>query len=183
MVFVKNLPIDITEDELQAIYGRCGPIESSQIYNKRPDLDPGKPSLKEIQKRRQRNRRMFKREESNTPVYARILFRDEEGYNVATNDNLTIFGVVIRKYPCRTVLKNKMRSLFLENLAPGQFSMDIEYKISKFLHPDLYVCLNVDGIIISLLLRSILCLDDITQITEVNLSRDILSHKLPENGL
>jgi len=143
LVFVKNLPIDITEDELQAIYGRCGPIESIQIYNKRPDLDPGKPSLKEIQKRRQRNRRMFKREESNTPVYARILFRDEEGYNVATNDNLTIFGVVIRKYPCRTVLKNKMRSLFLENFAPGQFSMDIEYKISKFLHPDLYVCLNV----------------------------------------
>lgn len=143
LVFVRNLPIDITEGELRDIYSRCGPIETIEIFNLRPDLDPGRPSLKELLSRRQKNRRMLKREETNTPVYAKILFRDEEGYRVATDDNLVIFGVVIRKHPCRTIVKHEMRSLFLENFAPGQFSMDIEYKVSKALHPDIYVCLNV----------------------------------------
>jgi len=138
-----NLPIDITEGELREVYSRCGSIETIEIFNLRPDLDPGKPSLKELLNRRQKNRRMLKREETSTPVYAKILFRDEEGYRVATNDNLVIFGVVIRKHPCRTTVKHAMRSLFLENLAPGQFSMDIEYQVSKALHPDIYVCLNV----------------------------------------
>jgi hypothetical protein len=143
LVFIRNLPIDITEGELRDVYSRCGPIETIEIFNLRPDLDPGRPSLKELLSRRQKNRRMLKREESNTPVYAKILFRDEEGYRVATDDNLVIFGVVIRKHPCRTIVKHEMRSLFLENFAPGQFSMDIEYKVSKALHPDIYVCLNV----------------------------------------
>ena len=143
LVFIKNLPIDITEGELREVYSRCGSIETIEIFNLRPDLDPGKPSLKELLNRRQKNRRMLKREETSTPVYAKILFRDEEGYRVATNDNLVIFGVVIRKHPCRTTVKHAMRSLFLENLAPGQFSMDIEYQVSKALHPDIYVCLNV----------------------------------------
>ena len=143
VMFVNNLPIDITEDELGEIYGRCGGIESIELFNKRPDLDPGAPSRKELLARRKKSRRDFKRERSRTPVYARIVFRDEVGYNVANNSNLTIFGVVIRKHPCRSLTTNLMRSLFVENITPGQYSMDLEYKLSKALHPEIYVCLSV----------------------------------------
>lgn len=34
IVFINNLPIDITEDEVDEIYSRCGPLDSIQLFNR-----------------------------------------------------------------------------------------------------------------------------------------------------
>lgn len=148
-IFIDNLPIDIDEEELFDLYSRCGPVESVQIYNLRPDLDPGELSGKQRADLRRKtrysmsNRPPGSQERKRTPVYGIVTFATDEGYEVATEASLRIFGMVIRRHPVRSIEARDMKRLYVENIPPGFYSLDIEYKLSRVLHPDIYVCLDI----------------------------------------
>ena len=78
-----------------------------------------------------------------TPVYGAIKFSSSVGYDTATIDALRIFGMVVRFHPIRTIRARDVTSLFIENIPSGQLSIDIEHQISKVLHPDIYVCVDL----------------------------------------
>ena len=145
-VFLINLPIDITSEELEDCYSRCGPITSIQIFNLRPDLDPGKRSLQQRRVITKKERLNMKEIPKCTPIYALVEFATNEGYQMATNINLIIFGMVIRRHTVKTVPTEKITSLFIENIPSGYFGLDLEYKFNKVLQPHIYVCLDtVEG--------------------------------------
>ena len=151
IIFINNLPIDITKEEITDIYSRCGPIESVEIFNLRPDLDPGKLSGGKLLEKRRKKRRSggsmadFRKVggKERTPVYGAIKFSSSVGYDTATIDALRIFGMVVRFHPIRTIRARDVTSLFIENIPSGQLSIDIEHQISKVLHPDIYVCVDL----------------------------------------
>lgn len=148
MVFIDNLPIDIDESELTDLYSRCGPVESVQIFNRRPDLDPGDLSRKKVAEMRRKSRlSMSSRRKGHgrnrTPVYGVITFATEGGYDSATDAPLSIFGMVIRRHAVRSVRARDMTRLYIENIPPGFYSLDIEVKLSRELHPDITVCLDM----------------------------------------
>ena len=144
-IFVDNLPIDTDETELHSLYSRCGEIESLSIFNLRPDLDPGELADAEL-KRRKRKKRMAgskneKYSRQRTPIYAMIIFKDEHGFNRATNNMLRIFGMVIRRHAAKSLNARNLYKLHIENIPDGYYAIDIEEKLSKVLHPDMYLSL------------------------------------------
>ncbi|GFH55210.1 hypothetical protein CTEN210_11686 [Chaetoceros tenuissimus] len=146
-IFVDNLPIDMTREELEYLYSRCGKIESIELFNLRPDLDPGELSAKQTQARRKKNRMSGKKGATKvrnvrSPVYAIIKFENDEGHKRATLDALRIFGMVIRKFQAKTHPARNLNTLFLENIPDQLFAMDLEEKLSQLLHPQMYVSLG-----------------------------------------
>ena len=144
LVFIDNLPVDISEKKLLDAYSRCGPIEKIEVYQQRPDLDPGRKledSKKKIRKPSM-GRRTWQR--PRTPVYASILYRDEAGAQKATGDPLRIFGMVIDRHLIRSHRASDMTKLFLEDISPKHDVSSIEYQLSHILHPNLYVCLDIE---------------------------------------
>lgn len=144
--FVDNLPIDMDETDLFDLYSRCGPVKSVQIFNQREELDPGPLTAKKrreqkVKQRQGSNRRRWKR--PRTPVYAKVTFCSQEGYDNAVDAPLRIFGMVVRKHPMRTIRTVDVTSLYLEDIPEGMYSLDIEHKLSQLLHPEIYVCLDV----------------------------------------
>lgn len=147
-IFIDNLPIDVTEDELEYLYSRCGCIESVEIFNLRPELDPGELTMSDMRKRRKNNRMSGKKgaahiKNERSPVYAVIKFEDADGYKSATIDMLRIFGMVIRRQAVKTYPARNMHRLFIEDIPEGYFAMDLEEKLSQVLHPDMYITLNL----------------------------------------
>lgn len=146
-IFVDCLPIDVSVEELEELYSRCGPIDSVRLFNMRPDLDPGPPTPIERMKLKKKQRRAGgnkqKEERKRSPVYAKIVFKTEEGYKAASRDELRIFGMVIRRHPARTLPAKDATTLYLENAPPGLYALDVETKLSRALHPDIYIGLDV----------------------------------------
>jgi hypothetical protein len=147
IVFVDNLPVDITKEELAELYARCGKLESVEIFNQRPDLDPGPLKRKELAERRKRqlqsvNPQFRKWQRPRTPIYGMLIFDSPEGYKSAVNDSLRIFGMMVRKHPVRSIRSSDMTRIFLEGISDSQPCVDLEYQLSKQLHPDLFVCLD-----------------------------------------
>ena len=149
MVLLDNLPIDMTEMELCALYSRCGPIESIQIFNQRPDLDPGplKPAqIREKKKKLRTNLHSFESkhyERPRTPVYAIIKFESESGYKSSMEPSLRLFGMVIQRHAVRTYRASDMNKLFIENIPPSWSSRDLEHEISRCLEPMVNVYLDL----------------------------------------
>jgi hypothetical protein len=132
MVLIDNLPIDITREEVTRLYSRCGDLASVQLYNQRPDLDPGPLNKTQLELRRKsqsvlagrrhrrqqmqrQNRHHFKSwHRPKTPVYAMLTFEDSVGYNRASDDTLRIFGMMIQKHPARSIRPSELQSLFIE---------------------------------------------------------------------
>lgn len=146
-VFLDNLPVDITEQKLLDLYARCGDIKNIQIYNQRPDLDPGPLSLSQLKRRRAKQLKSvsgrFRRwQRPRTPVYASVAFADPEGYRLCVDDSLRIFGVIIEKHPVRSLRAADMTRLYLEGLPEGVPCVDLEFELNQQLHPDLFVCLG-----------------------------------------
>lgn len=146
-VFLDNLPIDITLDELRDLYSRCGAVEDIHIYNQRPELDPGPLSAAKSQELRKKQLdnskgsfRNWRRPRS--PVYGQIIFRDEMGSQKALVDSLRIFGMVVRRHPIRSIRANDMKHLYLENMPEGFTTMDAEYMLNNELYPNLLLCLD-----------------------------------------
>jgi len=147
-IFVDNLPIDITREELEYLYSRCGSVESIEVFNLRPDLDPGELTKNAMRRRRKRNRMSGKKgatqiRNERSPVYAVIKFEDIDGYNSAAIDMLRIFGMVIRRQAVKSHPARNMHKLFIEDIPEGLIAMDLEEKLSKALHPDMYISLKL----------------------------------------
>jgi hypothetical protein len=147
-IFIDNLPVDMEESELVDLYSRCGPVESVQIFNRREELDPGPRTAKQRQEQRVKqnqnmthSRRRWKR--PRTPVYGTVTFCSQEGYDFAVDAPMRLFGMVVRKHPMRSIRATDMTSLYIEDIPAGMYSLDIEHKLSKLLHPEIYVCLDV----------------------------------------
>ena len=145
-VFVDNLPIDVTREELEYLYSRCGGIESIEIFNLRPDLDPGELSNKQVMERKKKNRMSGMKgakqiSSQRSPVYAMIKFEDEKGYESATIDILRIFGMVIRRHAVKSHPARNIHTIFIEGIPQGRFAMDFEEKLSKLLKPNMYISL------------------------------------------
>jgi hypothetical protein len=152
LVFINNLPIDITEEEIDEIYSRCGPLDSIELFNLRPDLDPGPLTSKRLRElcrnKKLRNKNSFQNGNSmqhrpRTPVYGILRFKTEEGYKVATNPDLCIFGCVIRRHPVLSIKPKAMDTLYLENIPTYLQSISLEQKLAQLLQPhNLHVMLD-----------------------------------------
>ncbi|KAL7534469.1 hypothetical protein ACHAXR_008223 [Thalassiosira sp. AJA248-18] len=153
IVFINNLPIDTTEEEIDQIYGRCGPLESIQLFNLRPDLDPGPLTKKQLEERRRKNKlrnrnvflsyNEFKEQRPRTPVYGMLRFQTAQGYQVATSPELSIFGCVIRRHPVMSIKHEDVTTLYVENIPSNIYSLDVELKLAKLLHPhNIYAMLD-----------------------------------------
>lgn len=146
-VFLDNLPIDITEDEVHELYSRCGAVEEIHIYNQRPDLDPGPLSAAKTQELRKKqldnNKGSFRNwRRPRSPVYGQVTFIDEKGSEKALVDSLRVFGMVVRRHPVRSIRANDMNRIYLENMPEGFTTMDAEYMLNNEFHPSLLLCLD-----------------------------------------
>ncbi|GAX24931.1 hypothetical protein FisN_2Lh209 [Fistulifera solaris] len=146
-VFLDNLPIDITEDELHELYSRCGSVDEIQIYNQRPDLDPGPLSAAKTQELRKKqlesNKGSFRNwRRPRSPVYAKMTFVNENGSQKALVDSLRVFGMIVRRHPVRSIRASDMSRLYLENMPEGFTTMDAEYMLNNEFHPSLLLCLD-----------------------------------------
>ena len=147
MVFIDNLPIDICPERINEVYSRCGDIESVEIFNQRPDLDPGKLAKVEIMKRRAKQTKMSLSARTwsrpKTPVYGLLTFANETGYEKAIDASLRIFGMIIQRHPVRSIPSWCMNTLYIEDIPAGHPCIDFEYQLSNVLEPNnIFVCLN-----------------------------------------
>lgn len=155
IVFINNLPIDTTEEEIEHIYSRCGPLDSVKLFNLRPDLDPGPLSKKQLEERRRKKRlsnagadtyTVYQRQSQQrprTPVYGILTFQTVEGFELATSPEMSLFGCVIRRHPVMSIKPQEMKTLYLENIPPNLLSIEVEYKLARLLHPHkMYVMLD-----------------------------------------
>jgi hypothetical protein len=150
MVFVDNLPIDVTEMELFEFYSRCGPIHSIKIFNQRSDLDPGPLTgneLRELKKKERMNRKAtpsWKWKHPKTPLYGLITFATQDGFDAANNSALKLFGMVVRRHAMRSWKALDFNKLYVDNLPKGLLSVDLEYQLMTSLKAnDIYICLDI----------------------------------------
>jgi hypothetical protein len=143
LVFIDNLPIDISENRLLEAYSRCGDIESLQVFHRRADLDPGRRLDDSRKKIRNPSSSRQKWQRPRTPLYAMILYRDAAGATKAVADPLRIFGMVLDKHLIRSFRPSDMTKLYLEDISAAHDVTSIEYQLSQLLHPELYVCLDI----------------------------------------
>ena len=74
-----------------------------------------------------------------------ILYKESEGAAKAVADPLKIFGMVLDKHLIRSHRASDMTTLYLEDVDPAHDITSIEYDLSRILHPNLYVCLDVSA--------------------------------------
>ncbi|OEU05696.1 hypothetical protein FRACYDRAFT_258633, partial [Fragilariopsis cylindrus CCMP1102] len=123
LVIIDSLPIDITKERLQQAYERCGLIDSIQIFNFKPELDPTRGKIKtadtNTKKIRTASNTSLKQKWSRprTPLYAFILFTDTIGASKAVSDPLRIFGMVIDSHLIRSHRACDMKTLYLEDVS------------------------------------------------------------------
>ena len=139
MVFVDNLPIDMTDDRLREVYSRCGDIEWVKVFHRRPELDPGRLSIHSRKLIRPPSTVRSRWVRPRTPLYAAILFTESMGYDNATCDPLRIFGMVVDKHLMRSHRAKDLTTLYLEDIPLDEDVSSMEYRLSEILSPDLYV--------------------------------------------
>jgi hypothetical protein len=142
-VLIDNLPIDIEQERLRELYSRCGELESIEIFQRRPDLDPGMPTMEA--RNSQRRDRIHKLdgngwERPRTPVYALLAFADVKGYEKALNKSLRLFGMLIDRHPARSVPGTSLTTLFIDNF--HEKIKKVEQRLNKKLSSHWTVCLE-----------------------------------------
>jgi len=147
VVFVDNLPIDITVEELDRLYRRFGALASVRIFNQRIDLDPGPLNKSDKAARLKKQIKATSLENTKwqrpcSPVYAQVTYTDEKGCQEALDDSLRIFGMIIQRHPARSIRSSDMTQLYIEDIPNGYTYVDIEYELSRLLDPDLYILLG-----------------------------------------
>lgn len=121
---------------------------SKQICHSRPDLDPGRRATDANKKIRSPSSSSQRQRWSRprTPLYAMVLYKDEQGAKKAGCDPLRIFGMVLDHHAVRSHRASDMTQLYLEDVPSTHTIASIEYELSQLLHPvDLYVCLDDSG--------------------------------------
>lgn len=148
MVFIDNLPIDITELDIKELYSRCGKVNAISIYNQRLDLDPGPLGKVELAKRRKErfgrivsSRRQWQR--PRTPVYALLSFGDEESCDRSLIDSLRIFGMLVRKHDVRSIRPDNMKSLYLYDIPAEINGRELEKRLLEQFAPNITVGISV----------------------------------------
>ena len=139
-MFINNLPIDITEEEIDDIYSRFGPLDSIELFNLRPDLDPG-PLTKKMKERRRKKSRMknsfssfeIRQHRPPSPVYGMLRFQTDEVYKIGTSPELCIFGCVIRRHPVLSIKHDDLQTLYLEQFQSDLSPLDVENQLSQLL--------------------------------------------------
>jgi len=144
MILIDNLPIDTTTEEISQLYSRCGPLESIDIFNLRPSLDPGE-SFSKQQKKITGAKAANDSETRRTPVYGILEFKDDDGYKTATTDMLRIFGMVIRRHAVRSIPACTMKTLHIENIQPEFEAVQLVHMISDLFHPDMYIVISLEN--------------------------------------
>ena len=160
-VMVDNLPIDTSMDELTELFSRLGNLESIEIFNQRPDLDPGPKSQTELRQMAAKAQKQGRRRDAlsqkaggwarpRTPVYAMLSFEEEAAASAASQDALRIFGMIVRGHSVRSFRANDLTRLYIENIAAtddkkGRSAIDIEFSLSQLLNPDLFVSLDINS--------------------------------------
>jgi hypothetical protein len=145
IVFINNLPIDTTDEEIDHIYSRCGQLDSVKLFNLRPDLDPGPLTKKQLEERRRKQRinnpaayaafQEQSRQRPRTPVYGILKFKTAEGFCLATSPEMSLFGCVIRRHPVISIKPRDMNTLYVENIPRNLLSIELEYKLAHLLYP------------------------------------------------
>ena len=74
-----------------------------------------------------------------------LLYKETEAAIKAVSDPLRIFGMVLDKHLMRSHRATDITRLYLEDVNPQYDITAIEYDLSRILHPDLYVCLDVSA--------------------------------------
>ncbi|KAK1748366.1 aspartyl aminopeptidase [Skeletonema marinoi] len=111
-----------------------GPLTKAQLAERRRNSR---------MKNKYSNELTFQQHRPRTPVYGMLTFEDAEGFKTATGPELSIFGCVIRRHPVMSIKPQDMSTLYLENIPQNLYSMDVEYKLARCLHPhQVYVMLN-----------------------------------------
>jgi len=145
VVFVDNLPIDMTEERMDELYSRCGPLNDIRIYNQRPDLDPGPLTMAATKRSKiaglsANNFRKWRR--PRTPVYAMLTFQDSDGQKKALDDPLRIFGMIVQRHAILSIHPNEMTRLFLEGVVEGISSKELHERITPSFEPEMTLVRN-----------------------------------------
>jgi len=159
-VFLENLPIDITEEELFEAVRHCGTIKELNVFNRRPDLDPLNVDFDKKNKEAlliDSHRKTYfsfwhkKKKSVITPVHAIVEFKeDQTGDLGALRSSYRLFGFVIRKHAIKTIPirddERKFNRLWINYLdeISGLQNLSLEHKLNNVLNPHLFVQLD-DG--------------------------------------
>ena len=151
LVFIDNLPIDTSIEEIDEIYSRCGPLASINLFNLRPDLDPGPLTRAQKEERRLAKKRSKDRvvdfssnSRPRTPVYGLLRFHTAEGYRVATDQSLLVLGMNIRRHPVLSLRPRRMKTLYIEQIPQDLHHITVEYNLARLLH-DNKIYIGLDG--------------------------------------
>ena len=140
MVFVDNLPIDVTEAELYDLFSRCGVLEKVQVFNQRLDLDPGIRAARIARQTKYRlvagRRKWFR---PKTPLYGALTFASEEDCATALDPTMRLFGMIIRRHAARTVRPSDLTKLYIENIPTGLSPSTVQERVREALQPDVVV--------------------------------------------
>ncbi|KAJ1456915.1 hypothetical protein M885DRAFT_150043 [Pelagophyceae sp. CCMP2097] len=117
-VFIQNLPHDMGADELRDLFKPCGEVRAVQIYD-RYDSEKKKKKKEPRGKKGKRAYRARIEAPTETPTCALVEFVTAESARYATAPELNIFGLVVRKRPCRTKPATDLKQLYLHHLAPS----------------------------------------------------------------
>jgi hypothetical protein len=135
--------------ELFELYSRCGSIQSIELFNYRPDLDPGPLKPKQLKERIKKHRmsrykhKYGKWTSPKTPVYGLITFASDDAYRQGINDHLRIFGMVVRKHAVRSLLVSNISTLYVENIPKGIYAAALEYELAISLRDEnVHIWLN-----------------------------------------
>lgn len=146
MVFLDNLPIDITEERLETLYSRCGAVNSVQIFQRRPELNPGplSPAIFAKKRKQQVNKNYQKANfvRTKSPVYGLVDFADSEGFRRATDESLRLFGMIIDYHDVRSIPATEVKTLFLEDFSAKIRCKELERTYGPLLHDDWIICLQ-----------------------------------------
>jgi len=132
LVFVENLPGDVTAAALDGAFEKVGEIESAEFFNVPDDevlaaalqakiakQDQAKEKKKNWKKRTRAGYNLRESGPDRSPTCALLQFKTDEGAKRATDPSLAVFGVVFAQRPCRTRPAKDLTSIYLSNLAPG----------------------------------------------------------------
>jgi len=151
LVFIDNLPIDTSMEEIDEIYSRCGPLSSINLFNLRPDLDPGTLTRAQkeerlLTKKRSKDRvvNISSNSRPRTPVYGLLRFHTAEGYRMATNQSLLVLGMNIRRHPVLSLRPRRMKTLYIEQIPQDLHQITVEYNLARLLH-DNEIYIGLDG--------------------------------------
>ena len=147
-VFVHNLPMGITTEELALAFRNCGSVRKVEILDY---SNPEEENKKKQPKIRQQvpESKMWGIGSGFERSYGFVHFAEKEAREKALIPAMRIFGVKIRDCLCRTEPAENKRTLFVGNIDRGVTGDEVSEELNALLKPQLQVaasevCSSVD---------------------------------------